>query len=158
MPKNTGLLVYLGIGAVAYFAIVIPFLESLNLMDTKEEKDAAKLQTETENADLSKDYWNPNYTKQGAGKYKVFLLTDSSSRSLAKRLMDASGVFNDDEEKIFAVFRELKYKTQISFLASVFTKMYSKDLYTWLKATLNQSELNTVLTITSKLPTGFTKK
>lgn len=153
-------IVVYGIVAVAsYYLVIKPLLQSLNLMDTREEKDAAKLQSQTENAEVSKDYWNPNYLKQAGTGYNVYLMTEENMRTYAKRIYDAKGTFNDDEESIFAVFRLMKYKTQIAFLAFWFNKLYQKDLYTFLRdGVFNKDELATLLTITSKLPTGFVKK
>lgn len=152
-------LLYIGGAFAAYVFVLKPLLETLGLKDTAEEKAADRLKSETENASASQDYWRPGYFQQGQGKYTVALLTQSRTDALIKKLWDAKGAFNDDEEAIYAVFRELKAKTQVSWLAYNFNRQKSKDLYTWLRdSVLNKEELNTVLTITNKLPTGFTKK
>lgn len=157
MPKVNPIIVYVAVGTIGYFLVIKPLLESLNLMDTREEKDAEKLKTNTEKSGFKSDYWNPNFTASKPG-YKVMLLTESSVRSLVEKLWNASGAFNDDEEAIYAVFRQLRYKTQVSYLALWFNRIKKKDLYTWLRdSVLNQDELNTVLTITSKLPEGFVR-
>lgn len=154
--KNNPILLYTLVAFGGYFLVVKPLLESLNIMDTKEEKDAEKLRQSTEQSGYKSDYWNPNYTVRKG--YKAYLLTESSARALVDKLWNASGAFNDDEEAIYSVFRTLKYKTQVSFLAFWFNKLKKKDLYTWLRdSVLNQNELNTVLTITSKLPEGFVR-
>jgi hypothetical protein len=151
--------IYGGLILGGYYLILKPILEGLNLKDTREEKEAAQLQNKTENLDLSKDYWNPNWFASGAGKYTVALLPEEIAKAYVKRLKNAEGYVNDDEEAIFAVFRLLKAKSQVSWLAYWFNKQYKKDLYTWLRdAVLNEKELNTVLNIIGKLPTGFTKK
>lgn len=156
MNKVNPLVLYTAIGFAGYFLVIKPLLESLNVMDTKEEKDAEKLRQSTEKSGFKSDYWNPNFTAKPG--YKAFLLTESSARALVDKLWNASGAFNDDEEAVYAVFRTLRYKTQVSFLAYWFNKLKKKDLYTWLRdSVLNQDELNTVLTITSKLPEGFVR-
>lgn len=153
-------IVVYGIVAVAsYYLVIKPLLQSLNLMDTREEKDAAKLQSSVENAELSKDYWNPNYLKQAGTGYNVYLMPEADMRLYSKRIYDAQGTFNDDEEAIYAVFRQMRYKTQVAFLAYWFNKLYKKDLYTFLRdGVFNKDELATLLTIINKLPTGFVKK
>lgn len=157
MKQVNPLVLYTAIGFAGYFLVIKPLLESLNLMDTKDEKDAERLRTSTEKTGFKSDYWNPNYTGSKPG-YKVMLLTESSVRSLVEKLWNASGAFNDDEEAIYAVFRQLRYKTQVSYLALWFNRIKKKDLYTWLRdSVLNQDELNTVLTITNKLPEGFVR-
>lgn len=150
---------YIGGALAAYVFVLKPLLETLGLKDTAEEKAADRLQSQTEQSSVAQDYWRPGYFQQGAGKYTVALINQSRTDALVKKLWDAQGSFNDDEEAIFAVFRELKAKSQVSWLAYNFNRKHSKDLYTWLRdSVLNSSELNTVLTITNKLPTGFTKK
>lgn len=150
-PNND--LLILGVAfAGLYLGVFKPLLEALGLKDTKEEKDAERLKQQTEGAAYEKDYWNPGYI---AGR-QAMLLTDASARALTKQLWDAAGIFNDDEEQIYAVFRSLKYRSQVAFLAFYFAKLYKKDLYTWLRdSVLNKEELATVLSITNKLPSGL---
>jgi hypothetical protein len=157
MKKVNPLVLYAAIGFAGYFLVIKPLLESLNVMDTKDEKDAEKLRQSTEKTGFKSDYWNPNFTASKPG-FKSMLLNEASARALVDKLWNASGSFNDDEEAVYAVFRTLRYKTQVSFLAYWFNKLKKKDLYTWLRdSVLNQDELNTVLTITSKLPEGFVR-
>lgn len=146
-------------GLAAYNFILKPILEGLNLKDTAEEKAKEKLQTETENLPVNSDYWKPSYYKQVLGGKRSMIFTQASADNLCKRLMGAQGTFNDNETVIYGVFRQCNYKSQVSFLAERFFILYRKDLYTWLKEdVLNQTELNIVLNITSKLPTGFIVK
>lgn len=154
--KKIGL--YLIGGYAAYKLILAPILEALNIKDTKAEVEAEKLKTNTENATLIKDYWRPAFWLSRPAGYKAYILTAEQSKNLVDALASAKGTFNDDEEKIYAVFRGLKYQSQVSYLAQRFSELKQKDLYTWLRdSVLNEKELNTVLQITSKLPTGFFK-
>jgi hypothetical protein len=58
------------------------------------------------------------------------------------------------------VFRQLKYKTQVSWLADIFQQNYKTDLFDFLKngkgtlwqAGLNSDELNEIINLVNKLP------
>lgn len=144
--------------------MVSPTLESLNLKDTKEETQQQKTIDQVENAAGNKDYWSPNFWKLPSGQFpinnvnSVHLLKSADLDKYGKTLWYATGNINDDEEAIYGVFRQIQYKSQISFLAYYFFNKYRKDLYQYLKSYLNNSELNTLLTITNKKPWGLITK
>ena len=136
--------------------VVKPILEGLGLKDTDAELASKKLQDKVENYAADKNYWSPRFYQNPPSGYVSMILTYQVSNSLAQSLDDAAGIFNDDESQIYAVFRSLKYKTQVSYLAYWFNKLYNKDLYQWLKGdVLNNEELQVVLKITEQLPNGF---
>ena len=71
------------------------------------------------------------------------------------------GYLTDDEAKIYGVFRQLKYQSQISFLAEKFANKYSIDLLEYLKrgknqfnpgSGLNSEELTVIFNIVNRLP------
>ena len=153
------LIVYTLGGVAVYYVVVKPLLEALNIKDSDEEKKDKKLQEETENLATKDNYWKPSFYKQVINGYRSMIFTQASADNLCKRLMGASGQINDLETVIYGIFRQCNYKSQVSFLAERFFVLYRKDLYLWLKEdVLNQSELNIVLNITSKLPSGFIVK
>ncbi|GGG36115.1 hypothetical protein GCM10011344_41260 [Dokdonia pacifica] len=59
---------------------------------------------------------------------------------------------NDDEEKIYGVFRSLKDKVQVSQLASAYQEEYGNNLIDVLKDRLSTSEIKIVMGIVAKLP------
>ena len=139
--------------------VLKPVLEGVGLKDTADERDQAKTQRETENLVISKDYWNPSFYQKPPNGYDSIILTQAWVDGLAAKIWNAAGWFNDDEEAIYGAFRQLDYRTHVSFLARRFFDRYGKDLYTWLRdSVLSSSELNTVLQITNKLPNGFKNK
>ena len=76
----------------------------------------------------------------------------SYSAGLVEQLWDATGYFNDDEEAIYGVFRSLKTKSQVAFLAKRFFELKGQDLYNYLSNYLNDSELLNVKGIIDSKP------
>lgn len=111
--------------------------------------------TEEENQQLNElkeaNYWNfqafLNDAPAGA-----LLLTMAFSENLVNQLWDATGFFNDDEEAIYGVFRSLKTKSQVSFLAKRFFDLKGQDLYNYLDNYLNDSEMLNVKGIIDSKP------
>ncbi len=113
------------------------------------------INTEEENQQLNElkeaNYWNfqkfLNDAPAGA-----LLLTMSYSNDLVENLWDATGYFNDDEEAIYGVFRGLKTKSQVAFLAKRFYDIKGQDLYSYLNNYLNDSEMLIVKGIIDQKP------
>jgi hypothetical protein len=148
-----GLLLSIG----AYQVLIKPFLEKTGLKDSAEDKADKKIIENTQKLSLTNDYWNPNFhTLVRDGIKSVFLLTKVQAIEQCKKLKNAQGRFNDDEEAIYRVFRSLQYKTQVSFLVKQFADTYNLDLYLWLRdVVFNEEEMATLLNITQKLKQGF---
>ncbi len=70
---------------------------------------------------------------------------------------EASGVFNDNEEKVYGALRSMKYASQLSQVSERFFQMYKKDLYNYLQSFMSEKELFTVAQIVSKLESGVIK-
>lgn len=102
------------------------------------------------------DYTSPRYwsSNQQAGK-NVKVLTMASVNKLVADLLDSHGVFNDDEEKMTGVFKQLKFKSQYSFLADYFTRKTGQDLTAWLKNYFSDSELSVPFNWVNSLPSGI---
>ena len=130
-------------------------LETFQLADTKEEKKTTADATALEQA----SYWNPKYaTDSENGKYKTMqILSSASGNSLAEKIYNSKGVFNDSEDTVFGVFNALNYKTQVSSLANWFFKKYSYDLHSYIKSFFSESELQQLKTIIDKKETGKSK-
>jgi len=88
----------------------------------------------------------------------IKLLTFNDSNIIAKKIYNAFGTFNDDEEAIYAAFRALRYQTQVASLVDAYKKLYNKDLLTTLKSNLSDSELYEVINIIGTKPLGIEKK
>jgi hypothetical protein len=102
----------------------------------------------------SASYWDYNkfLSTLPAG---AALLTMSGAAAYVKDLWDATGVFNDDEEKIYGVFRAMKTQSQVAALAKRFNQLKNKDLYGYLNDYLNESELLKVKAIIDQKPKYF---
>lgn len=136
---NEGLIAKVAIAGLAYIGIVHPLLKAVGLFKSKEEK--AQEQLAQQNATSTASPFNPNYYK---GKPGAALLTRAAATSLADSLYSGLGFFNDKEATIYGVFRQLKAKTQVSFLADVFFQKYQRDLYGYLSGSLDDAEMLTV--------------
>ena len=98
-------------------------------------------------------YWQPSFWANVAKKYGTATTIGTNvANNLVKTLWDATGIFNDDEQAIYGVFRALQYQSQISYLAQVFYGTYQQDLYGYLSNHLNDDELNQIAIIISKFP------
>ena len=85
----------------------------------------------------------------------ALLLTQAGAAAYVDDLYDATGFFNDDEDKIYGVFRAMKTKSQVAALAKRFNQLKSKDLYSYLDEYLNDEELLKVKAIIDQKPTYF---
>jgi hypothetical protein len=100
------------------------------------------------------NYWNYNdFLAKAPGGHA--LLTQAGAAAYVEDLWDATGYFNDDEEKIFGVFRAMRTQSQIAALAKRFNQLKNKDLYGYLKDYLNETELLTVKKIIDQKPKYF---
>jgi hypothetical protein len=147
VPKNSqDLLIKLGLAAGAYFLVVRPVLVKLNIVDSADDKRTDK---DVKDHSVSvNSAFSPTYYK---GISRATILTRESAEALAKTLYEAIGWLYDDETAVYGVFRQLKYKTQVSFLADVFYQKYKADLYQYLARNLNSTEIGIVNGIVSNL-------
>lgn len=101
-----------------------------------------------------KDYTSPNFWKQAAPSgYQSMIFTTASTPALIDKLWDAHGFFNDCEECIPAVIKQVNYKTQYSWLADNFQKKYNQDLTAYLKNYFSEQELYSSWKHLDSLPT-----
>jgi hypothetical protein len=138
----TMLLIVGGVGTGLYFGVFDPILQALHLKDSADDKKAN---------DLGKEKaFDPNYWKKGGSG--TLLITDLGSRAFAKVIYDSHGFWNDDEDKVRGVFRQMRTKSQVSFLADKFYQIYNKGLYDYLKTFLGSSDLSAISDIVERLP------
>tara|TARA_R110002096_G_scaffold407290_12_gene605825 strand:+ start:2302 stop:2793 length:492 start_codon:yes stop_codon:yes gene_type:complete len=89
-------------------------------------------------------------------KGKVLTLNKNAASKFADRIHDAWGAWyegGDDETKVYAVFRELKDKVQVSQVAKAYQEAYAENLIDKLNDRFGDSEVKTVLDIIKPLPT-----
>lgn len=63
----------------------------------------------------------------------------------ARELLNAKGIINDDENRIYSIFRTIQTQYQLSLLSLVFSYYWKKDLLEYLKGVLNADELKPIL-------------
>lgn len=143
IPKMIGWGVGIGAG---YFLILRPILMSTGIIKSAEDKQRDQLEKQYGTAINSA--FNPNWYKTVPG---ALLVTRATAERLAQIISDAMGIFNDDEDAVYAVFRQLKAKTQVSWLADVFFQKYNADLYQFLRGRMSDSEMDIIHGIVNNL-------
>ena len=147
------LLLYGGGLLIAYFGILRPILQKLGIQNTQADITVANQQNQSNATNpFSPVYWK---TVSGAS-----LLKKAYTDQLAKQIYDALGYFSDDEAAVTSVFRLMKHKTNVSWLADVFQQNYRTDLFDFMKngkgflpqAGLSSIDLNEIITLVNKLP------
>lgn len=135
--------------AVLYFGLLNPLLKWLGI------KDDANTKQLDATANIPGSPWDPNKYKITSG---AVILTRSAGERYAREIYDAFGAFNDCEECAIAVFKQLKYQTQVSYLSQVFYDLYNQDLFTFLRGgiwpqdRLSDSELAALDSYVKNLP------
>jgi hypothetical protein len=146
-----GRIALVGAGAIAlvYFGVLDPVLKFLGLKDKKETIELDKA------AEDPGSPWNPNFWRKNT---PAMILTRAGAEARAKQIYEAFGLFDDYEEQAIAVFKALKYQTQLSFLADVFAQLYNQDMLTflrggnWPKDRLSDADVQDINAFILKLP------
>lgn len=73
-------------------------------------------------------------------------------KQIADLIYNSHGVFNDEEEDVYAAFSMLKNQAQLALLADYFERLYKKGLFFYLQSFLDASELKKINDITKTLP------
>jgi len=145
LQENSGLLIKTSIGiGSAIFLVYI--LKQTGIIESK--KDKADREAREKNATATNSPFNPNYYK---GKVGAKLMTKENAITLARKIDDAVGVFSDDESSVYAAFRQLTAKTQVSWLSEIFFQQFGEDLYGFLSDNFNESEMDTVNQIVNSM-------
>jgi len=131
---------------LGYLLVLRPLLMKFGIIESKEDKQRDKT-AKTLGTSISSPF-SPSYYKTIPG---AMLLTRSSADRLAKELNNAIGFFTDDENAVYGVLRQLKAKTQLSYLSDVFFQNYKMDLYQLLQRNLSDSEIDVVNSIAANL-------
>jgi hypothetical protein len=139
---NPNIILAIGGIAILYFG-GRKILQALNIVSDKEDKTAENLGKE--------NFWDYTEFLDKAPKNSI-ILSSSQGYQFANDIYNSYGYFNDDEEKLYGVFRNLKTKSQIASLCYWFNKKYNKDLYSYISSFLSSGELVKLNDIISKKP------
>ena len=85
-------------------------------------------------------------------KKSYYLLKQNDAKSFAKRIDDAWGWVDDDEDKIYSVFRALKDHVQVSQVVYWYYQDKKINLIDELRSRLAKDEVGEVMKIVNKLP------
>lgn len=131
---------------LVYLLIIKPIFRRLGIIQTPEDK---KRDEQAKQASTSSDSpWSPLYYQSRPG---ALLLTKAATLELAKQINDAIGFFTDDETEVYGALRQLKAKTQLSWLCQVFFDEYKTDMYQLLNRNLGDDEMDIIHGIADQL-------
>ncbi len=81
-------------------------------------------------------------------------LSNTDIQALAKKLYDAKGFFNDDENAVYSVFQSIPYKSYICQLTVSFESLYNKNLINYLDF-LSADEKSKIFDYINKMKNGY---
>lgn len=149
-------------GAFIAFKAIKKLSETFGLTKTKEEEG---LETATEQgaqssieASATNPFlsFNPNYSNALVSAYKKKFpsrtwniekqegIPRTQYKAFSRDLLNAKSIFNDDEDRIYTIFRTIQTQYQLSVLARIFSFYWKKDLLEYLKSILSASEIDPI--------------
>jgi hypothetical protein len=123
LRDNSQLIIGLVVIYFGYTKVIKPILEGVGLQKSSEE---IEIEKQTSNPSSP---WNPNYWRKGGAT----IITNSKVQQFVNTIWNAPGYFSDDFDAVLGVFKQLKTKSQVSYLAHKFNEMKGKDLLSWLQ-------------------------
>jgi K+-transporting ATPase A subunit len=121
-----------------------------------------KTESQIEKTEKKANEFSPLYWQKSPKNKTSMLLTMAQTNQYLNTIKKAIGYIYDNPEDIVGVFRQLKYKTQISWLADNWQKKQGSDLQAWLSDKLDTGKQRDsyleILSITKNLPSGYIKK
>jgi hypothetical protein len=100
----------------------------------------------------AKKYGKDKTKSQLAAWLKLQQMPSDTASIFAKQIYDSKGTFNDNEDTLYNIFRNIKTQYQLSFISGIFSTVYKKDLLEYLKSFLNDVEINKLLTMVKNYP------
>lgn len=165
MNKKEQIIIAL-IGLVLAFVVIKSLRDSVkNLfatfgLGTSIEED--KTETQIEKTEKKANEFSPLYWQKAPTNKTAALLKMETTNNYIKTIKKSIGYLYDNPEEILGVFRQLKYKSQVSWLADNWQKKEGSDLQAWLSDKLDTAKQRDsyleILSITKNLPTGYLKK
>ncbi len=103
---------------------------------------------------VESDAFNINYWQNlGKSLKKSYLLLKmAAADGYAKDIDSSWGIFDDDEDKIYGVFRALKDHVQVSQVSDRYYKKKKINLIDDMRSRLSKDEVGEVLKIVNKMP------
>ena len=123
LKDNSSLIIGLVVIYFGYTKVIKPLLEGVGLS-----KSEAEIEIEQQTSNPSSP-WNPNYCRKGGAT----IITNSQVQKFIDTIWNAPGYTFDDFDAVLGVFKQLKTKSQVSYLADKFNQAKGKDLLNWLQ-------------------------
>lgn len=139
--------------ALLGFNIIQKILTSLGIWSSQDTKTLDTIA----NSSSSSNFWSPNYYLQFSS-YPSGNITTSQANDFINQITSSFGMFNDCEQCVTGVFRQMKSKSNVSFLAKVFFDSQGEDLLSYLRGgiwpqdRLSDADVNTINSFLSQLP------
>lgn len=137
---------YVVIGITLYL-----FFRKTGLIQSQSERKESEKEKKEAQQIEALNIWS---TKTWATVPPTKLLTDKQAENLATHIRQSFGFFNDDEARIYGVFRSIVYQVQVSQIAYSYAKKYGRDLLSDLKDSLSNSEMGEIYKIIKSKPYG----
>lgn len=127
--ENAKYIVYGVVGVailgLAYFGIINPLLQFLQIKDTREEKKGKKDATKLSNSQvLSPDLYRENRDRVTLGS--------ASAYDGARQVYEGRGTFLDDEDMAVGSITSAGSKVNISYIADAFDQLYGMSMETYM--------------------------
>jgi hypothetical protein len=107
--------------------------------------------TQKSQAAFSESFGISQIKQAGYSSVESYLAKIGSSVSqlsdYAATIYDSKGFFDDDEDGLYNVFRQMRDISYCSLVAFVFKERYNKTMFTYLSDFLNAKELNRIIEI-----------
>jgi hypothetical protein len=124
IKENSALLLAAGVIFITYNSVLKPLLESLGLT-----KSAGEVNVSAENQNPN-SAWNPLFWQKAPSG--SLILTQNTTNQFIDTIYNSVGYIYDDFNAVLGVFKQLKSKSQVSYLVDAFNKSKNADLLTWL--------------------------
>ena len=135
--NTTKVIVYGVVGvavlALAYFGIIRPILQTLQIIDTKEERKGKK----DKNKLSQKAFLTSTFFKDNRDKVTI---TSGQAHEKALNVYNAKGNLWDDESKAVGSITNAGSLVNVSYIASIFNDVYGKSMESYLHTFLEPED------------------
>ncbi|GAA0892647.1 hypothetical protein GCM10009122_23260 [Fulvivirga kasyanovii] len=95
------------------------------------------------------DYKDKALKKAGS---KILVLKEEAAKQYADEIHNSWGWINDEENRIYAVFRKLKDKVQVSQVSVAYNRYHKENLIDTFYDRMNDNEIRKILDIVNSKP------
>lgn len=147
-----------GVAMIVILGIIYLLLKRMGLIKDWAERKGDKIATEQASALRESKYFDPK-TYQETGVSSTSLASPKKVKEWAEGIKKAFapsllrfGIWNDDEDAVYGIFREMSNKAQISQTAEKYYEMYGWDLLSVIDDYFNKEEMAFLYTIINQKP------